>query len=434
MGFRKLFLPRPFPAGHLLPEQDKPSSFRNFGYRLLDTGLELIAEELHRLRRSYNPSLGPSYGVATYDITASLNTTRIHDFEGILADVARKLHDCQEAHIYIRTNGHVEKYVSVVRDPNTSNFEREQDPPILPSRFSSEQRISNYTSADGVFLDHRKGNLMTFNLAPGDFTFVNKSVPVSYLPQKIAIPLVFDGKMTGLLVFTGNDLSLSNGPLLRKSEAMKLTLTYLVGTSRMLSMIYEETLDAGTKLKPKGVFIRGLEGAVNNYFTKGEGFTLLMMDIDHFKRVNDEISHLAGDAVLRDFARILSGLVRTGNRGGKKDLLCRYGGEEFAAILYGCKLDDAVRIVGRIRRTLDEKLNTLDNGQKLTASCGIVDAGTAFANSSLRALYPDASSHILGIADKGLYHVKHQGRNNLAVARLADGSIDYDLAFERSNL
>src|SRR5690606_21630810 len=78
---------------------------------------------------------------------------------------------------------------------------------------------------------------------------------------------------------------------------------------------------------------------------RGAGpLAVLMIDLDHFKQINDEHGHEAGDAVLRAFGEFLSGRVRTG------DVACRYGGEEFALILPGATLADASARAEEIRR------------------------------------------------------------------------------------
>ena len=124
---------------------------------------------------------------------------------------------------------------------------------------------------------------------------------------------------------------------------------------------------------------------------------LLLFDLDHFKRVNDTYGHLAGDDVLSGFAQ----LVRTCLR--KEDLLGRYGGEEFVALLPGTAEPAAAALAERIRQeTAETPLRAGDQAIRITVSVGLAgDSGEALR--SLEAL--------LGRADEALYAAKAQGRN-----------------------
>jgi diguanylate cyclase (GGDEF)-like protein len=124
---------------------------------------------------------------------------------------------------------------------------------------------------------------------------------------------------------------------------------------------------------------------------------VLMMDLDFFKRVNDDYGHQAGDRVLADFAATARQSVRT------EDLVGRYGGEEFCAVLPGADLAKALEIAERIRAAVAARpLAGLPS--TITVSIGVV-AGALSAATSL-----DAA---IGLADKALYEAKHGGRNRV---------------------
>src|SRR5207237_203608 len=78
------------------------------------------------------------------------------------------------------------------------------------------------------------------------------------------------------------------------------------------------------------------------------GMTLIIVDIDHFKKLNDEFGHLLGDEVLRQVARIFSQQIR------KNDVVCRYGGEEFAIILPETMKDQAMQVAEKLRKVVAE--------------------------------------------------------------------------------
>lgn len=128
----------------------------------------------------------------------------------------------------------------------------------------------------------------------------------------------------------------------------------------------------------------------------GDPKVLALIDIDHFKKVNDEFGHLYGDEVLVQLSRILSQSFRGG------DMVFRYGGEEFVVILRNCTIDDAVSIFNRFRE-LVEKHQYPQIGQK-TVSIGI----TSVEKNQL-------PTTIIDRADKALYYSKENGRNQCSI-------------------
>jgi diguanylate cyclase (GGDEF)-like protein len=127
--------------------------------------------------------------------------------------------------------------------------------------------------------------------------------------------------------------------------------------------------------------------------------SLLMLDLDHFKRVNDTHGHVAGDHVLAGFAA----LVRTCLR--KEDLLGRYGGEEFVVLLPGATAASAGALAERIRDTVETTpVKGLGQDISITVSVGC----TTETGPSLPAL-----QDMIARADEALYRAKHDGRNRV---------------------
>ncbi|CAN5479826.1 sensor domain-containing diguanylate cyclase [soil metagenome] len=128
-------------------------------------------------------------------------------------------------------------------------------------------------------------------------------------------------------------------------------------------------------------------------------FSLLMLDIDFFKKFNDRHGHPAGDELLRHFARILSEAART------TDVVCRYGGEEFVIILPNTGLDGALEFAERLRASIETQLMSQGG---VTSSLGI------------SVWSPGQSGQaILEAADMALYQSKSSGRNRVSVAPAA---------------
>jgi diguanylate cyclase (GGDEF)-like protein len=129
--------------------------------------------------------------------------------------------------------------------------------------------------------------------------------------------------------------------------------------------------------------------------------SLLMLDLDHFKRINDTYGHLAGDDVLRAFSILVRNCLR------KEDLLARYGGEEFVVLLPGSSQEAAAALGERIRDEVASKpFDANRHLVRVTVSVGV--------SSESSDTLPSLES-MLGRADEALYAAKHQGRNRVVV-------------------
>jgi two-component system cell cycle response regulator len=145
-----------------------------------------------------------------------------------------------------------------------------------------------------------------------------------------------------------------------------------------------------------------LASLLDNAAHQGRALTLMILDIDHFKSVNDTYGHDAGDEVLKNFARRMRRVVRSA------DLICRLGGEEFVIVMPDTPLAIATRVAERVRATIQSEPFCIDaTGRTIpvTASIGIAERG--------REANPDA---LLRRADKALYESKNAGRNRVTAA------------------
>jgi diguanylate cyclase (GGDEF)-like protein len=126
-----------------------------------------------------------------------------------------------------------------------------------------------------------------------------------------------------------------------------------------------------------------------------------MLDIDHFKNVNDTYGHPIGDGVLKSLSRLLKERLR------RSDIVGRYGGEEFVALLLDVEADDAFRIMSEIRTRFSDLRHFSPNKGvfSVTVSCGI-------------ATYPefDSVNSLIDAADQALYAAKAAGRNKVILA------------------
>ena len=132
--------------------------------------------------------------------------------------------------------------------------------------------------------------------------------------------------------------------------------------------------------------------------TQQEQLCCIMVDLDHFKKVNDNYGHAVGDEVIKLLADILISSTRD------IDIVGRYGGEEFCIVLPGLDIDDAIVVAERIRlRIKDESTSTFSSGPRVTTSLGV---SSIFDNAK-------APSELINQADQALYFAKESGRNRV---------------------
>jgi len=164
---------------------------------------------------------------------------------------------------------------------------------------------------------------------------------------------------------------------------------------------FQATHDILTGLHNRYYIIDYLQRMMNSLKESNRMSYLLLIDLDHFKILNDTYGHDAGDAVLQEFSRLLKKNVRY------EDSVFRYGGEEFALVAQGDTGDDIKSFVGRI---LDQTRNLVvryeDNEIEFTFSAGIAVMKKGMSKKQL-----------IRHADAALYFAKGQGRNNVCVYR-----------------
>lgn len=149
---------------------------------------------------------------------------------------------------------------------------------------------------------------------------------------------------------------------------------------------------------------RGMDAALVLEFERadrhGTPLSLAMMDIDHFKKLNDTLGHTAGDVALAHLAKVIKSLIRS------TDILARYGGEEFTIILPGTKKDDAIEVINGVQRDLTKNF-FLNNNERvlITFSAGVAER---FSDETI--------DEVLTRADAALYQAKQTGRNRVVGA------------------
>ena len=173
-----------------------------------------------------------------------------------------------------------------------------------------------------------------------------------------------------------------------------------------LSLLEKENIaDPLTGVYNRRYLDRRLNEEVSRARRHGLPLTVLMLDIDHFKRINDDHGHQAGDQVLAQFADLTKRQLR------EPDLVARYGGEEFLVIAPQTKRHDALNLAERLRARIESNTFTVTDmaaqGERLEirVTCSIGVAG--LSDEIVRA------DMLVHCADKNMYHAKHAGRNRV---------------------
>lgn len=164
-------------------------------------------------------------------------------------------------------------------------------------------------------------------------------------------------------------------------------------------MKMEATKDFLTGLNNRRYFESLFNDVLNRVQAKGEKVSLLIIDVDFFKRINDTYGHSTGDLILKGLAQIFLNSV------GKSDIVSRNGGEEFSVILPDASIDRAIDLAENLRRNVESNTFVISDelNLKITISIGI-------------STYPDNTQDVFKIyqnADEALYEAKRSGRNKV---------------------
>jgi diguanylate cyclase (GGDEF)-like protein len=234
-----------------------------------------------------------------------------------------------------------------------------------------------------------------------------KSVVNLKLNSVVAVPLIGQGGITGVLYVD------SRSRVVKALEKEVSVLTAIANTAALAvdnARLYRQaTVDGLTSLYVRSFFLLRMDEEIRRTKRFGGKFSLLVMDIDHFKKFNDTYGHATGDAVLKQVAKTIRDCVRVG-----LDLPCRYGGEEMVVLLPETDTPGALVTAERIRREIEATALAGPEGEQLrvTISIGI-------------ATFPamaETASDLFERADQALYASKHGGRNRSTIYQVEAGT------------
>ena len=223
-------------------------------------------------------------------------------------------------------------------------------------------------------------------------------------PPAIVEPIYFGDRLIGSFALSPRAPVHQNDPVLVKTIARELG-----GALKMATLVEESrwmaTTDALTGLSNRRAFIDWATREVARCARYADHFCVMLLDVDHFKQVNDRYGHAAGDAVLAAVSRLMGSIVRS------CDVVARWGGEEFVVALPSTALDGATLVAERIRAALEaHPIADPSGGQVLTVTA-------SFGVAQLEA--GESLDQLVDRADRAMYAAKSAGRNRvLSTAQL----------------
>lgn len=195
--------------------------------------------------------------------------------------------------------------------------------------------------------------------------------------------------------------------LLKPVDADELRARLITGTRvlnlqdqllrTMRSLEEQATHDGLTGLWNRNAIFQILEREMSRRDRQNQSLSLALVDLDHFKEINDTRGHVVGDHVLREVATRLLGGVRA------YDSVGRYGGEEFMIVLPGCDQAEALQLGERLRRTIEREIADACGNRLLATAC----LGVSTWNGQ------SAAADLVRRADRALYAAKNRGRNRV---------------------
>ncbi len=226
--------------------------------------------------------------------------------------------------------------------------------------------------------------------------------PQASLQSHLTLPLVIEGEVIGCISISSDQANLYNIPRLQFFSVFGYQMAASLRHIQRFSTVKKEAIyDTLTNLFNRRHFEEQLSAETQKAFESKSNLSVIMVDIDHFKKVNDTFGHDGGDKVLREIASLLKNSVR------KYDTVARYGGEEFVLLLPGAPLEPTSMVAERIRRLVERTPFDVGKTQiRITISLGI-------SNFPVHRI--KSKEELVKMADLALYEAKMGGRNRVCI-------------------
>ena len=270
-----------------------------------------------------------------------------------------------------------------------------------------------------------KGKGMEEGLIAFGFLVISLSLVLDTLSIYSLIIWIGRGWQWGLILFAISLLAVYLIKDRKQQEALALLTHNLENTVAERTRALNESLakleelaqiDFLTGLLNRRAFMELANREVANSIRHKHPLSLMLFDIDHFKRINDRYGHVTGDRVLTEVAKAVSKTCR------ESDLICRWGGEEFVVLLQSATPGEAKLLAARMRETIQSLSLKSEDGDTIaaTASFGFISYDGYQETSELNK--PENADRLLELllnkADGAMYHTKNRGRNDITVSEI----------------
>lgn len=279
----------------------------------------------------------------------------------------------------------------------------------------------------GIYWDKKGELLALYDLNPYNKNVLKANKDELYclkeilnMPSGIIIPLIYKKSLQGIVEIVGHDLCFDGDE--RNADSL---IKYTTFMARVLAVHKRMQTDPLTRLLSKEVFEENLRKRIEEYLDCGKQFSLMYIDGDDFKKINDTYGHSVGDKILRNIAKkIFESTLPT-------DLNHRIGGEEFATITQ-VSPEIAVKIALRILKNVSEPMpvqlnfagNSEDKVISKTVCIGIVDVATATSEKNFSV--KEVAAEMKKLADAAMYKAKaEQGKNSIFFVERIKGKVEY---------
>lgn len=225
------------------------------------------------------------------------------------------------------------------------------------------------------------------------------------IKSAVAVPLTGKKGLLGIIFLEHTKLNYFQAEICKYLNTLAVAIRLALENAQLYSRLEEMALiDGLTGLYNRMFFNKEINNCMEDYRKYRLPFVLAILDLDHFKKVNDTFGHLCGDMVLQQISDIVRNEVRN------NDYVCRYGGEEFAIIFRNSKDMEGIKLrLENIRKKIAG--NTMDyQGSEVAITCSFGTVCCTFSEKNV------LSDEVVKKADEALYKAKKAGRNRICIA------------------
>jgi len=271
--------------------------------------------------------------------------------------------------------------------------------------------VSDYINSDVLKPAVKDGHSMIDNqVDPDEYPFTRGRK----IQSLICVPLIAKGNVLGIVLIEHSLPNAFHNDNVRLLEIIAQQVSIAIENARLYQQMHDlATLDGLTGAYNRLYFQDNLQIEFKKAQEGNYDLSILMFDIDHFKRINDTHGHLFGDLVLKSIAAFIKKKLR------KEDIFARYGGEEFVILMPHTTLEQVVEKAEDIRTGVSAMIIS---DRVISASVTISIGVSSFP------LTADSQMNLVKSADDALYEAKRQGRNRVCVAHKKTGSMEEDTA------